>query len=140
MVTCYKTQRSDSAGGGEFGSVFVTFEFNELMQTQNEDISLEMHLKLRWKFSLYIYRGRKKSLHFPSVQSVLNNNASASGALDEAADKYAQVLNRLGQEFENRFSDFDRLEPCVSHLKSFHVSVHDMHCWTAKFNLDAEQD
>lgn len=113
MVTCYKTQRSDSAGGGEFGSVFVTFEFNELMQTQNEDISLEMHLKLRWKFSLYIYRGRKKSLHFPSVQSVLNNNASATGALDEAADKYAQVLNRLGQEFENRFSDFDRLEPCV---------------------------
>lgn len=72
-----------------------------------------MYLKLRWKFSLYIYRGRKKSLHFPSVQSVLNDNASASGALDEAADKYAQVLNRLGQEFENRFSDFDRLEPCV---------------------------
>lgn len=40
MVTCYKTQRSDGAGGGEFGSVFVTFEFNELMQTQDEDISL----------------------------------------------------------------------------------------------------
>lgn len=43
------------------------------------------------------------------MQSVLNDNASASGALDKAADKYAQVLNRLGQEFENRFSDFDQL-------------------------------
>ena len=34
-------------------------------------------------FSVHLQR--KKLLHFPSVQSLLNDNASASGALDRAA-------------------------------------------------------
>ena len=53
-------------------------------------------------------------LHFSSVQAVLKNNVSASAALDKVVTKYSQVINRLGQEFEKRFCDFEKLEPCVS--------------------------
>ena len=53
-------------------------------------------------------------LHFSSVQAVLKDNVSASAALDEVVTKYSQVINRLGQEFEDRFCDFEKLEPCVS--------------------------
>uniref|UniRef100_A0A8C9YYR3 SPIN-DOC-like zinc-finger domain-containing protein n=1 Tax=Sander lucioperca TaxID=283035 RepID=A0A8C9YYR3_SANLU len=49
---------------------------------------------------------RKKVLHFPSVESVLKDNASASETFDKVAEKYCEVINRLGQEFENRFSCF----------------------------------
>lgn len=72
---------------------------------------------------------RKKVLHFPLVQSVLNDDACASGAVDKAAAKYYQVIKRLGQENrENRFCYFDQLEPCVIYFKSFHASGHHMHC------------
>ena len=57
---------------------------------------------------------KKKMLHFSSVQAVLKDNVSASAALDEVVTKYSQVINRLGQEFEDRFCDFEKLEPCVS--------------------------
>lgn len=56
----------------------------------------------------------KKMLHFPSVQAVLKDNVSASAALDKVVTKYSQAINRLGQEFEDRFCDFEKLEPCVS--------------------------
>ena len=57
---------------------------------------------------------KKKMLHFSSVQAVLKDNVSASAALDEVVTKYSQVINRLGQELEDRFCDFEKLEPCVS--------------------------
>ena len=57
---------------------------------------------------------KKKMLHFSSVQAVLKDNVSASAALDEVVTKYSQVINRLGQELEDRFCDFKKLEPCVS--------------------------
>ena len=57
---------------------------------------------------------KKKMLHFSSVQAVLKDNVSASSALDEVVTKYSQVINRFGQEFEDRFCDFEKLEPCVS--------------------------
>lgn len=30
--------------------------------------------------------------------------------------KYCDLLSRLGQEFADRFSDFERLEPCVTFM------------------------
>jgi len=91
-------------------------------------------------FSVHLQR--KKVLHFPSVQSVLQDNASASGAFDKAAEKYSQVINRLGQEFENRFCDFDQLEPCVSFISNPFMQV-DITCIAeqlrATFNVDAGQ-
>ena len=59
---------------------------------------------------------KKKILHFSSVQTALKDNVSASAALDEVVAKYSQVINRLGQEFEDRFCDFEKLEPCVSFI------------------------
>lgn len=67
-------------------------------------------------FSVQLWRN--KELHFPLVQSVLNDDACASGAVDKAAEKYSQVINRLWKEFENRSFDFDQLEPCVSFISN----------------------
>jgi len=55
-------------------------------------------------------------MYFPSVQIVLKDNASASEAFDKVAEKYSQVIERIGQEFENRFCDLDQLEPCMSFI------------------------
>ncbi|KAF3833235.1 hypothetical protein F7725_026900 [Dissostichus mawsoni] len=97
--------------------------------------------KCRW-FSIQCDESGKKVLHFPSVQSVLHDNASASGAFDKAAEKYFQVINRLGQEFENRFCDFGQLEPCVSFISNPVMQV-DLTCiaeqLSATFNVDAGQ-
>lgn len=81
-------------------------------------------------------------LHFSSVQAVLKDSASAAAVLDGAVKKYSQVINRLGQEFEDRFCDFEQLEPCVSFLTNPFMQV-DMTA-TAEdlstlFKLDAGQ-
>ena len=72
------------------------------------------------------------------MQAVLNGSDAASAAVQ----RYSQVLNRLGQEFEDRFCDFDQLEPCVSFVTSPFMQV-DMTCTaeqlSALFNLDAGQ-
>ena len=91
-------------------------------------------------FSVHLQR--KKMLHFPSVQSVLKDNASASEALDKNAEKYCQVINRLGQEFEDRFCDLDQLEPCVSFISNpfMNKDITDIaEQLSATFNLDAGQ-
>lgn len=85
---------------------------------------------------------RKKVLHFPSVQLVLKNNASASETFDKVAEKYCEVINRLGQEFENRFCDLDQLEPCVSFISNPFMNVDTTYFaekLSATFNLDAGQ-
>lgn len=88
-------------------------------------------------FSLHLKR--KKLLHLLSMQSGLNDNASASGALDRAAEKYSQLLIGLGQDFEDRFCDFDKLEPYVSFISNSFMQV-DMTCIAeqlrAPFSLD----
>ncbi|XP_070402531.1 general transcription factor II-I repeat domain-containing protein 2-like [Nothobranchius furzeri] len=68
-------------------------------------------------FSVHLQK--KRVLHFPYVQSVMNDHASASETFDKVVDKYPEVINRLGQEFENRFRDFDQLEPCVSFISQY---------------------
>ena len=81
-------------------------------------------------------------LHFPSVQSVLKDNASASEIFDKVAEKYCEVINRLGQEFENRLCDLEQLEPCVSFISNPFMNV-DITCFAEQlsvtFNLDAGQ-
>ncbi|QQP51169.1 General transcription factor II-I repeat domain-containing protein 2A, partial [Caligus rogercresseyi] len=66
---------------------------------------------------------RKKVLHFPSLQMVLKDNVSASESFGKVAEKYSQVINRLGQEFESRFCDIDKLEPCVSFISNPFMNV-----------------
>lgn len=81
-------------------------------------------------------------LHFPSVQSVLKDNASASETFDKVAEKYCEVINRLGQEFENRFCDLHQLEPCVSFISNPFMNVDTTFFaeqLSATFNLDAGQ-
>lgn len=82
----------------------------------------------------------KKVLHFPSVQMVLKDNASACEAFDRSAEKYSQLIKRLGQEFENRFCDLDQLQQCVSFLSNPFMNV-DISCiaeqLSATFSLDA---
>lgn len=85
---------------------------------------------------------KKKVLHFPSVQSVLKDNASASETFDKVAEKYCEVINRLGQEFENRFCDLHQLEPCVSFISNPFMNVDTTFFaeqLSATFNLDAGQ-
>ncbi|XP_060754276.1 general transcription factor II-I repeat domain-containing protein 2-like [Neoarius graeffei] len=78
----------------------------------------------RAKMNIFsVHLQSKKFLHFPSVQSVLNGNAPASVALDGAVGKYTQLISRLGQEFEERFHDFGKLQPCVAFIanSTFHA-------------------
>ena len=66
---------------------------------------------------------RKSVVHFPSVQKVLSDNVSASVAFDKAVEKHCQLINRLMKEFENRFCDFEQIEPCVSFISNPFTSV-----------------
>lgn len=67
-------------------------------------------------------------LHFPSVQSVLKDSASASETFDKVPEKYCEVINRLGQEFEYRFCDLHQLEPCVSLISNPFMNVDNILC------------
>ena len=62
-------------------------------------------------------------LHFSSVQAVLKDNVSATASLDEVVTKYSQVINRLKLELEDRFCDFEKLEPCVSFVTNLFMYV-----------------
>lgn len=50
------------------------------------------------------------------MQSVLSNSASASEVFDRVLNKYSERLTKLGQEFEDRFNDFDTLQQCMSFI------------------------
>ncbi|KAK0146900.1 SCAN domain-containing protein 3 [Merluccius polli] len=73
-------------------------------------------------------------------KSILNATAPASGALDRAAEKYTQLISRLGHEFEERFQDFDKLQPCVTFISNPFLQV-DITCISEQlgetFNLNA---
>ena len=42
--------------------------------------------------------------------------------------KYSHLISKLGQEFEERFHDFDKLKPCVSYISNTFMQV-EMHFW-----------
>jgi len=61
------------------------------------------------------------------MQSILSNNDSASEVFDRALHNYFELLKRLGQEFEDRFNDFDSLEPCMSFIANPFMQVDILH-------------
>ncbi len=63
----------------------------------------------------------KRFQHFPSVSKVLETHAGAAGALN--TEKYCDLLIKLGQEFADRFRDFEKLEPCVTFIANSIVDV-----------------
>ena len=52
---------------------------------------------------------------------MLEENYAASGAMD--IQKYIDLLTRLGEEFESRFTDFVRLEPCATFISNPFMDV-----------------
>ncbi len=85
---------------------------------------------------------RNKLLNFTSVQLVRNDKVSESGALEKAAEKYSQVINRLEQDFESMIFYFNQLLPCVSFISNSFSQV-DITCiaeqLSTTFNLDDGQ-
>lgn len=65
------------------------------------------------KLSFYIQPVKNKRFqHSPSVSKMLESHAGAASILN--VHKYCDLLSKLGQEFADRFSDFEKLEPCVT--------------------------
>lgn len=91
-------------------------------------------------FSVHLQR--KKDAILSLCADGAEDNASASETFDKVAEKYSQVINRLGQEFENRFCDLDQLEPCVLFISDPFMNVATT-CiaeqLSATFTLDAGQ-
>ncbi|CAF87041.1 unnamed protein product [Tetraodon nigroviridis] len=54
---------------------------------------------------------------------VLRDDASASEAFDNVAEKCSQVTKTPGQDLENRFRDLDQLEPCVLYISNPFMNV-----------------
>lgn len=91
-----------------------------------------MHLKPHYLFEFT----EKKVLLFASVLMVLKDDTSASDTFDTVAEKYSQVINRLGQEFEIRFCDVDQLEPCVPFISNHFMNVDTTcNCSATKCNV-----
>lgn len=63
----------------------------------------------------------KRFQHFPSISKVLETHADAQSVLNTG--KYCDLLIRLGQEFADRFRDFERLEPCVTFIANPFMDV-----------------
>ncbi|KAK0142715.1 General transcription factor II-I repeat domain-containing protein 2A [Merluccius polli] len=74
------------------------------------------------KLSLYIQQVKNKRFqHFPSVSKMLESHTGAVSVLN--VSKYCDLLSRLGQEFADRFSDFEKLEPCVTFMANPFMDV-----------------
>ena len=52
---------------------------------------------------------------------MLDSHAGADFVLD--VNKYCDLMSKLGQEFEDRFKDFDKLEPCVAFIANPFMEV-----------------
>ncbi|CAB4055301.1 unnamed protein product [Lepeophtheirus salmonis] len=55
---------------------------------------------------------QKRLQHSPTVLKMLGSHAGADYVLD--VNKYCDLMSKVGQEFEDKFIDFDKLEPCVA--------------------------
>jgi len=67
------------------------------------------------KLSLYIQQVKSKRFqNFLSVSTMLDSHTGAASILN--VSKYCDLLSRLGQEFADRFSDSEKLEPCVTFM------------------------
>ena len=73
-----------------------------------------------------------------SVHKMLEENYGASGFMD--IQKYIDLLTRLDEEFEGRFTDLVRLEPCATFILNFFmgVEISDISEWIGEvFSLSA---
>ena len=98
----------------------VTEKINHLnLQLQGKDKNISDMISavkaFSAKLSLYIQQVKNKRFqHFPSVSKMLESHTG--GASAKNVSKYCDLLYRLGQEFADRFSDFERFEPCVTFM------------------------
>ncbi|XP_069059006.1 general transcription factor II-I repeat domain-containing protein 2-like isoform X1 [Pleurodeles waltl] len=91
------------------------------------------------KLNLFIQHVQKNKMqHFPSVLQILSENKAEAELLD--TEKYSRLLVRLNQEFTDRFSDLEQLEPCVMFTSNpfMEVDVSDISDkMSVLFNLDS---
>ncbi|XP_028313963.1 general transcription factor II-I repeat domain-containing protein 2B-like [Gouania willdenowi] len=74
------------------------------------------------KLSFYIQQIKNKRYqHFPSFVKMLESNLGAEKVFK--VHRYCDLLSRLGQEFTDRFSDFEKLEPCVTFIANPFLAV-----------------
>ena len=66
---------------------------------------------------------------------MLEENYAASGAID--IQKYIDLLTRLGEEFERRFTDYVRLEPCAIIISNPFMDVDISEQIGERFSLSA---
>lgn len=105
----------------------VTEKINQLniqLQCKDKNISdiISAVKVFSAKLSLYIQQVKnKKFQHFPSVSKMLESYTGAASVLN--VSKYGDLLSRLGQEFADRISDFERLEPCVTFMANPFMDV-----------------
>ncbi len=91
----------------------LTEKLNQLnLQLQAKDKSIcEMISAVKAfkaKLSFYMHQLKKNRLqHFPSVLKMIESHTSAPEVFDLL--KYCDLLSRLGQEFEERFGDFEKM-------------------------------
>lgn len=94
MVICYYTLKSSGSMGEGSCSVFDHF-WDPEGTVQGTEWVLHLYFLTDITGKLKHLNTKKKQMHFPSVQSVLNDNASASGAFGTATGKYCQLIDRL---------------------------------------------
>ncbi|KAK0152831.1 General transcription factor II-I repeat domain-containing protein 2B [Merluccius polli] len=71
------------------------------------------------KLSFYLQQVKNKRLQpFPSVVKMLESHA-----VDVLVGHKYSDLSKLGQEFEDKFNDFDKLEPCVAFIANTFMEV-----------------
>lgn len=96
-----------------------------------------MHLKSRSTF-FSLYWQKEKLQHLQSIQSLLNNNASASGVFDKALNKYSWN----GLDKKERFNNLPKLETCMSFISNPFMQL-DIWCISEKlsdaFNLNTSE-
>ncbi|CAB4064544.1 ICK [Lepeophtheirus salmonis] len=63
---------------------------------------------------------------------MLDSHARADFVLN--FNKYCDLISKLGQEFEDRFNDFDKLDPCVAFIANPFMELmsqqHSLHFWS----------
>ena len=105
----------------------MTEKLNQLnTQLQGKDRTISDMISavkaFKAKLSFYLQQLKNKRLqHFPTVVKMLDSHAGADFVLD--VNKYCDLMSKLGQEFEDRFNDFDKLEPCVAFIANPFMEV-----------------
>ncbi|KAK2903782.1 hypothetical protein Q8A73_010439 [Channa argus] len=101
-------KQSDGSAGDEFCLVFCPFWVRSKSSCSPKARTLDLAF-------LTDITGKLNHLNC-EAKMVPKDNAYASETFDKVAEKYFKIINRLGQEFENRFCDLDQVEPSLSDM------------------------